>query len=71
MVFTNIYNPRAEISKMDQVRPSLVKKGATLGANCTIVCGHTIGEYAFIAPVPWSQKMSPAMPSWWATQPGK
>jgi len=48
MVFTNIYNPRAEISKMDQVRPTLVKKGATLGANCTIVCGHTIGEYAFI-----------------------
>jgi UDP-2-acetamido-3-amino-2,3-dideoxy-glucuronate N-acetyltransferase len=33
---------------MDQVRPTLVKKGATLGANCTIVCGHTIGEYAFI-----------------------
>ena len=48
MVFTNIYNPRAEISKMDQVRPTFVKKGATLGANCTIVCGHTIGEYAFI-----------------------
>ncbi|MFA6412078.1 MAG: Gfo/Idh/MocA family oxidoreductase [Syntrophales bacterium] len=48
MVFTNIYNPRAEISKMDQVRPTLVKKGATLGANCTIVCGHTIGKYAFV-----------------------
>lgn len=48
MVFTNIYNPRAEIGKMDQVRPTLVKKGATLGANCTIVCGHTIGYYAFI-----------------------
>lgn len=48
MVFTNIYNPRAEIGKMDQVRPTLVKKGATLGANCTIVCGHTIGAYAFI-----------------------
>jgi UDP-2-acetamido-3-amino-2,3-dideoxy-glucuronate N-acetyltransferase len=48
MVFTNIYNPRAEISKMDQVRPTLVKKGATLGANCTIVCGNTIGRYAFI-----------------------
>ncbi|MGB5219236.1 MAG: Gfo/Idh/MocA family oxidoreductase [Smithella sp.] len=48
MVFTNIYNPRAEIGKMDQVRPTLVKKGATLGANCTIVCGHTIGSYAFI-----------------------
>ncbi len=48
MVFTNIYNPRAEIGKMDQVRPTLVKKGTTLGANCTIVCGHTIGQYAFI-----------------------
>jgi len=48
MVFTNIYNPRAEISKMDQVRPTLVKNGATLGANCTIVCGHDIGTYAFI-----------------------
>jgi UDP-2-acetamido-3-amino-2,3-dideoxy-glucuronate N-acetyltransferase len=48
MCFTNIFNPRAEISKMDQVRPTLVKKGATLGANCTIVCGHTIGRYAFI-----------------------
>jgi UDP-2-acetamido-3-amino-2,3-dideoxy-glucuronate N-acetyltransferase len=48
MVFTNIYNPRAEIRKMDQVRPTLVKKGATLGANCTIICGTTIGRYAFV-----------------------
>jgi UDP-2-acetamido-3-amino-2,3-dideoxy-glucuronate N-acetyltransferase len=48
MVFTNIYNPRAEIRKMDQVRPTLVKKGATIGANATIVCGVTIGMYAFI-----------------------
>ena len=48
MVFTNIYSPRAEIRKMDQVRPTLVKHGATLGANCTIVCGTTIGRYAFI-----------------------
>ncbi len=48
MVFTNIYNPRAEIRKMDQVRPTLVKHGATLGANCTIICGTTIGRYAFI-----------------------
>ncbi|MGM0540563.1 MAG: acyltransferase, partial [Thermodesulfobacteriota bacterium] len=48
MVFTNIYNPRAEIRKMDQVRPTLVKKGATLGANCTIVCGVTIGRYGFV-----------------------
>ena len=48
MVFTNIFNPRAEIGKMDQIRPTLVKRGATLGANCTVVCGHTVGEYAFI-----------------------
>ncbi len=48
MVFTNVYNPRAEIKKMDQVRPTLVKHGATLGANSTIVCGTTIGRYALI-----------------------
>jgi len=48
MVFTNVYNPRAEIRKMDQVRPTLVKHGATLGANSTIICGNTIGRYAFI-----------------------
>ncbi len=47
-VFTNIYNPRAKIRKMDQVRPTLVKHGATLGANCTIICGVTIGSFAFI-----------------------
>jgi UDP-2-acetamido-3-amino-2,3-dideoxy-glucuronate N-acetyltransferase len=48
MVFTNVYNPRAELKKMDQSRPTLVKKGATIGANATIVCGLTIGSYAFI-----------------------
>jgi len=48
MVFTNIYNPRAEIPKMDQVRPTLVKKGATIGANATIVCGTTLGRYCFV-----------------------
>lgn len=48
MVFTNVYNPRAEIRKMDQVRPTLVKKGATIGANATIICGITIGRYAFV-----------------------
>ena len=48
MVFTNVYNPRSEIPRMNELRPTLVKKGATLGANCTIVCGHTIGAYAFI-----------------------
>ncbi len=48
MVFTNIYNPRAHISRMDEVRPTLVRKGATLGANCTIVCGVTIGQWAMV-----------------------
>jgi UDP-2-acetamido-3-amino-2,3-dideoxy-glucuronate N-acetyltransferase len=48
MVFTNVYNPRASVSRMDEVRPTLVKKGATLGANATIVCGNTIGRYAFV-----------------------
>lgn len=48
VVFTNIFNPRAAIVKMDQVRPTLVKRHATLGANCTIICGVTIGEYAMI-----------------------
>ena len=49
MVFTNIYNPRAEIRKMDQIRTTLVRYGATLGANSTIVCGVTIGRHAFVA----------------------
>lgn len=49
MVFTNVYNPRAEISRKDEYRDTLVKRGATLGANCTIVCGVTVGAYAFIA----------------------
>ncbi len=48
MVFTNVYNPRCEISRKKEFRKTLVKKGATLGANCTIVCGVTIGCYAFI-----------------------
>ncbi|EKE00973.1 MAG: hypothetical protein ACD_21C00250G0046 [uncultured bacterium] len=48
MVFTNVYNPRSAISRKDQYRNTLVKNGATLGANCTIVCGVTIGRYAFI-----------------------
>lgn len=48
MVFTNVYNPRAAISRKDEYRTTLVKHGATLGANCTIVCGVTIGEYAFV-----------------------
>jgi UDP-2-acetamido-3-amino-2,3-dideoxy-glucuronate N-acetyltransferase len=48
IVFTNVFNPRAHIRRMDEARPTLVKRGATLGANCTIVCGHTIGAYAFV-----------------------
>ena len=48
MVFTNVYNPRSAVSRKDEYRNTLVRRGATLGANCTIVCGVTIGEYAFI-----------------------
>jgi len=48
MVFTNVYNPRSLIERKNEYRSTLVKKGSTLGANCTIVCGVTIGEYAFV-----------------------
>lgn len=48
MVFTNVYNPRSLIERKDEYRDTVVKKGATLGANCTIVCGVTIGEFAFV-----------------------
>lgn len=48
MVFTNVYNPRSLIERKSEYRDTLVKKGATLGANCTIVCGVTIGDFAFI-----------------------
>jgi UDP-2-acetamido-3-amino-2,3-dideoxy-glucuronate N-acetyltransferase len=48
MVFTNVYNPRSHIPRKSEIRETLVRKGATLGANCTIVCGHTIGKYAFV-----------------------
>lgn len=48
MVFTNVYNPRSLIERKDQYRNTLVKKGATLGANCTIVCGVVIGKFAFV-----------------------
>ena len=47
-VFTNVVNPRSEISRKDQYRATIVGRGATLGANCTIVCGVTIGTYAFV-----------------------
>lgn len=48
MVFTNVYNPRSAIPRMNELRKTLVKKGVTIGANATIVCGHTLGQYAFI-----------------------
>ncbi len=49
MVFTNVMNPRAEIRRgIDEYLPTLVKRGATIGANATVVCGHTIGRYAFV-----------------------
>ena len=48
MVFTNVHNPRSLIERKGEYRDTLVKKGATLGANCTIICGITVGEYAFV-----------------------
>ena len=48
MVFTNVTNPRSHVSRKDEYRPTLVKRGASIGANATVVCGHTIGRYAFI-----------------------
>jgi UDP-2-acetamido-3-amino-2,3-dideoxy-glucuronate N-acetyltransferase len=48
-VFTNVYNPRSFIERKDEYRETLVKRGATLGANCTIICGTKVGEYAFVA----------------------
>lgn len=48
MVFTNVYNPRSLIERKDEYRDTLVRRGATLGANCTIVCGVTIGAFAFV-----------------------
>lgn len=48
MVFTNVFNPRSHVTRKHEYRKTLVKKGATIGANATIVCGNTIGEYAFI-----------------------
>jgi UDP-2-acetamido-3-amino-2,3-dideoxy-glucuronate N-acetyltransferase len=48
MVFTNVVNPRSHISRRHDYRRTVVKRGATLGANCTVVCGYTIGQYAFV-----------------------
>ena len=49
MVFTNVLNPRSAVSRKSDYRRTLVRRGATIGANATIVCGHTVGEYAFVA----------------------
>ena len=49
MVFTNVYNPRSAVSRKDEYRNTLVKRGVTFGANCTVVCGTTLGEFAFVA----------------------
>jgi len=48
MVFTNVYNPRSAVTRRDEYRDTYIKRGATLGANCTIVCGITVGEFAFV-----------------------
>lgn len=48
MVFTNVTNPRSHVSRKDEYRATLVRRGASIGANATVVCGHTIGRYAFI-----------------------
>ena len=48
MVFTNVYNPRSLIERKSEYRDTLIRQGATLGANCTIICGVTVGEFAFI-----------------------
>lgn len=48
MVFTNVYNPRSAVTRKDEYRRTLVKQGATIGANATIVCGSTVGRYAFV-----------------------
>ena len=48
MVFTNVINPRSHVERKDEYKTTLVKKGATIGANATIVCGVTLGRYAFV-----------------------
>jgi UDP-2-acetamido-3-amino-2,3-dideoxy-glucuronate N-acetyltransferase len=48
MVFTNVYNPRSAVARKDEYRKTLIRRGATLGANSTIVCGVTVGQYAFV-----------------------
>jgi UDP-2-acetamido-3-amino-2,3-dideoxy-glucuronate N-acetyltransferase len=49
MVFTNVYNPRSAVPRREEYRRTLIRRGATVGANATVICGSTVGEYAFIA----------------------
>jgi UDP-2-acetamido-3-amino-2,3-dideoxy-glucuronate N-acetyltransferase len=79
VVFTNVHHPRAEVPRRDQYLPTVVRKGATLGANCTIVCGTEIGAYALVAagavvtaPVPPHALVAgvPARQRGWACQCG-
>ena len=49
MVFTNVYNPRSAITRKDEYMDTIIRRGVTLGANCTIICGTTVGMYAFVA----------------------
>jgi UDP-2-acetamido-3-amino-2,3-dideoxy-glucuronate N-acetyltransferase len=60
MVFTNVYNPRSAVSRRDEYRPTLIRRGATLGANCTIVCGVEIGTHAFVGAGAVVQRSAPA-----------
>ena len=78
-VFTNVINPRSTVSRKHEYRQTLVKKGATVGANATIICGNTIGEYAFIGagavvtkPVPAYALVigNPAVHSGWMSEMG-
>ena len=62
MVFTNVYNPRSAVSRKDEYRKTLIRKGATLGANCTIVCGTTIGTAPHSRRIGWWRWSS----SWWS-----
>ena len=59
MVFTNVYNPRSAVTRKNEYRRTLVRQGATLGANCTIVCGATIGRYDFVGAGAVVQKDEP------------
>jgi len=78
-VFTNVVNPRAFVVRKDEYRPTLVRRGASIGANATIVCGHQIGEYAFVAagavvtrdvPAHALVKGVPARPAGWVCRCG-